>query len=265
MARYGHEIANHSWNHYCNSHADWCLGLSKGKGWYAADFPLEIDSSTNEIARHTGVRPRSFAFPFDQYLPETRTYLEEQGYIATRSGAFNQINLPDAEIPARMAFELAWPEGDPQQSRFQKFTLNAFADEAVRGGGWAVRGLHGVQDGSWGSTPLTKWQQHLDYIAKLRREGKLFIGTTAEVTRYMALRSEVRARAEQSTQGTRLVWAKPALDSAIWAGPRVTLEIDELQGAIGTAQQDGQPLPILRRKGLTYLDIDPWGGPVELK
>jgi peptidoglycan/xylan/chitin deacetylase (PgdA/CDA1 family) len=84
MIAAGHECINHSHSHKCGGPPADCIG---GLTYGPADFPLELDSSTQIIQANTGVRPIFFIHPYDSHTQTVLDYLQNNlGYIGTRAG-----------------------------------------------------------------------------------------------------------------------------------------------------------------------------------
>lgn len=178
MIAHGHEVMNHSHNHYCGEPVEWCPTAN----YTSKDYKVEFDLSTQLIEKHTGIRPTYFVFPFDLFNDTMTAYLEtELNFQGARSGIQNTLNHPDQIKPFKTAFHFFRPA--------QSYDLlNDLADQAVKEGKWAVRGVHGVEDDSWASLPKEGYRKHLDFIKEKKEEGLLWVASAKDVIDYSETR-----------------------------------------------------------------------------
>lgn len=176
MITKGNEAIDH--NHRCGQFFEsWCIDL-----WGLADFPIEIDQSTNLIATNTGIIPTFFIFPFDLSTDTMRTYLSESGYYSSRTGQKMQINDAHFENPFDFKFEVPPPLKDKKNSR--KYTLNQLIDSTIEVQGYGIREVHGLNDSSWGVFSSTELRNHFDYAAQSIASADLWVGTPSDVIAY---------------------------------------------------------------------------------
>ena len=84
MIAAGHECINHSHNHRCGGPPQDC---GTTPTYSVADFPTELDLSTQLIQTNTGIRPIFFIHPYDAYTTAILDHLKNSlGYIGTRAG-----------------------------------------------------------------------------------------------------------------------------------------------------------------------------------
>lgn len=88
-----HEIINHSHTHSCAVTNSACGGTGVNFGWAVPGstqrLNIEVDQSTQSILTNTGIRPRYFIYPYDQFNSEADAHLQNNGYIGSRTGAYN--------------------------------------------------------------------------------------------------------------------------------------------------------------------------------
>jgi len=150
MIAHGHQVVNHSMYHKCGKVSEWCTA---GK-WDEHDFGVEIDSSTNLIKTKTGYHPAFFMFPFDIYTDTMITYLRSKGYAGARAGNNNAIQKAEFEDPLHLNYKPFPPTSSLSD-------LNGFIDEAMQKKAWAIREVHGVNDGSWVTQNKSRWSWNL--------------------------------------------------------------------------------------------------------
>jgi hypothetical protein len=160
----GHECVNHSHSHFCAvcSNANTCVsnyGCDGFTTYSVPDFTRELFQSDSLIFANTGIKPRFFIHPFDNYTTEQLGYLKTLGYLGTRGGlqlTYNNANYTD---PYFLNYYVYGPNN--QQTLAE---LNGAVDDAINGGGHSMREFHGINDGSWGQVPLDTYTSHLDFI-----------------------------------------------------------------------------------------------------
>ncbi|WP_108867920.1 polysaccharide deacetylase family protein [Aquimarina aquimarini] len=182
----GHEPINHTHNHYCGLDVSWC----PTKIWGVDDFDVEIDVSHQLIFDNTGVTPLFFAFPFDLYTTEMLTYLAAKKYLGARSGAYTQgvssDFLNDTNTPYFGLKFYAHGPNTPIEN------LNKVANMAVQEGLWAIREVHGVADGSWGTISIPDYTNHIEVLQELQNQGELWVSPPSEVIKYIETSKHTR-------------------------------------------------------------------------
>lgn len=178
MISNGHEIINHTHNHRCGEFfPDWCTDV-----WDEADFPIEIDGSTNIIETNTSVRPTFFIFPYDLSTPAMLERLKTLDYYGSRTGDKMEVNTAWFIDPFDLNYDVNFPPEDKALN--QKWTLNQLLDESVMTGGYGIREVHGVDDQSWGVVSASELRVHLDYANQLTQNGQLWVGSPSDVIAY---------------------------------------------------------------------------------
>lgn len=181
MIANGHEIINHSYSHRCGTlQAPWCTDT-----WRDSEVTQEIDQAQKAIIENTGTKPDFFIFPFDLHTPKKIQHLKEYGYIGTRGGFKQMLNPADFDDPFALNFDVKYP---PENLDMQGYSLNAFVDLAIAKGGMAFREVHGVEDQSWGSTPLKNIRDHFDYVQEKNKTYQLWTDTISTIIRYREAR-----------------------------------------------------------------------------
>ncbi|GHD69173.1 carbohydrate-binding protein [Jeongeupia chitinilytica] len=182
---HGHEIFSHSRNHMDANTAAW-------------NSAAQITGSQDDIAANlNGYRPTFFAWPSDISPDAPMAYLRAQpGYLGGR--AANRVD-ENGNIQYGMAAgvnEAGFT--DPFMIKADTFTqsgiwslypqgseiLNLHVDAAIAQGGWSLRTAHGVNDASWETIPLARYQGHLDYVKAKVDSGELWMAPPSDVIRY---------------------------------------------------------------------------------
>ncbi len=171
----GHECVNHSHNHKCGGTAGQCSGLQT---YGTADFPTELDLSTQTIQNNTNVRPRFFIHPYDAPSDAILTYLKGLGYLGTRAGTQLIANPNTFTDFMRLNYYVY----DGSASALN--SLNTAVDNAIATGGYAMREFHGIEDGSWAQMTVTNYTNHLNYVKSKMDDGSLWSVTATEAITY---------------------------------------------------------------------------------
>ncbi len=175
MMSHGHECINHSHNHFCGGSASECSGLTT---YGPANFPTELDLSTQLIESNTGVRPRFFIHPYDASSGDIINYLVSIGYLGSRAGS-QLITNPNTFTDF---MHLNYYVYDGTAAALT--SLNTAVNTAISSGGYAVREFHGIADGSWSAMTVTNYTSHLDYVKTKITDGSLWSATATEAITY---------------------------------------------------------------------------------
>jgi peptidoglycan/xylan/chitin deacetylase (PgdA/CDA1 family)/phage-related protein len=173
LINHGHEIVNHSHSHYCSHDPGWCAT----KVYSSADFGVELDGSTNLIEQNTGNRPRIFVHPFDLSTQQVLDRLKNLGYLGARSGSQGALNYSGFNDYFRLNFFV-------HDLNSNLNALNQSVQSAVSSGGYLMRELHGVGDGSWAPVSVSDYRSHLNYVKDHMNAGNLWAATASEVITY---------------------------------------------------------------------------------
>ena len=265
MAEWGHEPLNHSWSHTCPTEEDWCVASSQRRHW--TDLALELDSSTAAIERNVGIRPVTFAFPFDRWLPEQRAALERLGYVADRSGQGGRVNDDEPDLPAHYSADALFPKDDPGRLRFQSFSLDSLPKHVAARGGWATRTMHGVADASWGSLDADEFAAHVRLMSRLRRERQVWSAPPGDVVLYAAMRDRVRfgKAAPGGAHGGMLVKYENELDSLAALRPSLRLSVEVAGRGVKRAWQGDAPAKTVCEGRYCWVEVSPRSGEFELE
>ncbi len=248
LMSHGHEIMNHSHNHYCGQPVAWCQTST----WDENDFDIEIDQSSSLIEANTGHFPRFYIFPYDLHTDTMLSYLESIDYLGARAGtqsqtlSFANLNDKDFPDPFRVNFFVFGPSTATSD-------LNDAAQMAIDYEGWAIRELHGVQDASWGSVPEANYRAHMDYCKARQDAGELWCATTSEVISYqtqrLAYNLDVNSNVGMGEITIDFVLNDPELKTHLQICP-LTLNVD-VDGMPGVFQvfQNGTEITEVSRNG----------------
>ncbi len=201
MIAHGSEPVNHSLTH--SDPATWAAGTE------------EITASTQAILVNTGVLPTFMAYPFDKATVTTQADLVAQGYLGARNyvtrtyggKGFNSIasfNGIKAEYDARQ------PAAPDPNAVYQLYGMDAYADQAVTKGAWALRETHGVEDGSWGEWTKTEFIAHFDHLAMLQNQGDLWVAPPSKVIRYVNLAKQATWNLVAAPDAYEVQWGTSA-------------------------------------------------------
>ncbi len=230
----GHEPINHSFSHKCAVYGEgWCEDL-----WGETDINKEIDQARQLITENTGFKPSFFIFPYDTYTPKMIEHLKSAGYLGTRGGQKKHVNTSKFTDTFKLNFDVKAP---PESADLQGYSLNQYVDKAIESQGFAFREFHGVNDNSWGMTPLEELQDHFDYLVGKRNSFDVWIANISVVIRYHNAREHCKLMIDQHNES---VWFQ--------ALPSEAVEFCPL----------GQPLTILSDKPNLHI-VDDRGNTVE--
>jgi hypothetical protein len=206
MIAHGSEAVNHSTTH------------TDPGGW--ANGTTEISTSTQAILTNTSVKPTFFAYPFDNATAVTAADIASQGYLGARSyvtctyrdGGFNNISSFNG---LTLEYDSVQPVGSATPA---KFTLDAYADQAVLKKAWAVRATHGL-DAGYAFITTADFTAHFDHLATLRNQGDLWVAPPSTVIRYVNLTKNLTWNLVQNGTGYDIQWNISAANLTKFAVP----------------------------------------------
>jgi len=262
MVAHGSEAVSHSTQHTCPDPAK-CQGSTP---WTAgsAQLLLETDTSTQMIQANVGVRPTFFAYPFDAATVTTQNELKALNYLGARNyvtrtyagkgfNALTSFNGMTAEYDARQ------PAAPDPNAVYQLYGMDAYADSAASKGSWALRETHGVDDGSWGAWTTAEFIAHIDHIAALRDQGKLWIAPPSRVIRYVNLSKKATWAIVPAADAYEVQW-NTALDTLT----RYAVPLRVQVSGSWKATQAGIDLGATVAAGMTLVSVDPSQGMLRL-
>jgi peptidoglycan/xylan/chitin deacetylase (PgdA/CDA1 family) len=267
LISHGHQVLNHSMSHKCGKDFEWC----KAGLWNEKDFSVEIDSSNDLIKSNTGKHPAFFMFPFDLHTDTMISYLQYKGYAGSRAGSFDILEEASINDPFRLNFK-TYPPGQKGSD------LDSFAKEAMVKKGWAIREVHGVNDGSWGAISLKEYENHLNYLKSLSEAGHIWVATLSDVVFYRLLKEKyicTITETDKKNRVTRIDFSaaketRERWDSKMFSTAQATTKVQSLtivltqKGTPDKAVQNGKDISI-SKKGLEVLiEANPAEGPVTL-
>ena len=221
IAGRGHEIGSHTMTH---------RNLLEIPYEEAVREVFDCDSL---ILARTGVRPLSFAYPFNAADARIKT-MAESGKAGSRT---TQTVLG---------------------GRTTKDGFTRRLDELVSKGGWMVTMTHGIVNGYDHFANLETYLEYLDMIKA--REDSLWIAPFAEVASYIKEREattlDVKVRCRKVTVSPECNLDKEIFHSTL------TLETPL---AVRKARQGGKQLNIKHNGGKSYVEFDPYAGKILLK
>ena len=261
MIKHGSEAVNHSDKHTCSDPAH-CQGSTP---WLAGSAQLfyEVDTSTRLIQTNTGIRPTFFGYPFDVATDVTQDALKSLGYLGSRSythrnhsyGGLNQW-IPsyfdgfttdyDARMPTAMAAS-------------QMFGMNEIADSAITTKAWAVRETHGVADNSYAPWTQSEFIDHIEHLAALRDQGKLWVAPPSKVIRYIDLTAQLQWNISVASDAYEVQW-NTAIDSLTRYAVPLRIQVSGSWKAV----QAGKDLGATSAAGATLISVDPSQGTLRL-
>lgn len=244
IAEHGHEMINHTHTHDCAIGVGW--SPCNGDRWAdKEDFSLEIDQSTASIYENTGVYPRYFIFPFDQFADAANDHLKNIGYIGSRSGWTS--NQKGSEQYHRNGYE-SFDKSDfyPDEEGFfrtsvlvgvtngEATNLNKNAQNAIDHGVWVNRELHNVGNSGWGHVKVDDYRDHMIFLQEKISTGELWVGTVSEILTYQIqkLNYDVSAKiyedefyAKVFFNNTSEIELASYLDSLVYKSP-ISINVD---------------------------------------
>ena len=212
--------------HEIGNHSTTHAKLTDVKG--EAALEQEIIASERLIAEKIGRAPLSFSYPYCASNPQIKA-------MTLRCHALDRGRFPGY--------------GDKD---FTAAGVNHYIDEAIEKGMWHVALVHGV-------CRADEWRKHLAWVKE--REGNLWVGTYADVGRYVRERDaatlEVVSRAASSVTFTLMLppdlrpdWFNVPLTVVVEAGPGAS-------SPAATRQGPGRAPAVRAADGKLLADVEP--------
>lgn len=202
---HGHEIANHSYEHTSAVDLSW---TPAGSGWgetpIDTDMDKEIDQAHQSIIDGTGITPKYYVYPYDQFTNAANIRLEELGYIGSRTGwsggspddandGYHVYNYENSDVSTFYPNERGFfrngvevfNDSDAQLSwEDQLEELNNEIDNVISNNLYANREFHNVGNSGWGHVKIDAYRGHMDYLQEKVEAGDLWVGTCSEIFTY---------------------------------------------------------------------------------
>ncbi len=193
FAAAGHEIFNHSWMHSNPVEPTW-------------SDEVEIRQAQQTLVAKTTAKVEFYAFPQDQASAESiETLKADPSFIGMRSVNYylaRGVNDADTFDPYFIKNDLFTNSGIWSVYEGSDDILQAYVDDAVSKGGWALRTFHGVEDTSWEQIPLLRYQGHLDYVKSLVDKGDLWVAGASDIIRYGMSRRSCALQSDTQYDGS---------------------------------------------------------------
>lgn len=277
MISHGHEIINHSHTHSCAVQNQNCGGTGTNYGWSEPatnKLNIEIDTSSKSIFKNTGIQPRFFIYPYDQFSTNSDNYLKSKGYIGSRTGTYNgagsSIFQPDVAGFFKTAFVV-----DVQNvgAEWLSVNHNYWVDYAITNGMWVNREMHNIGNSGWGRISLANYRTHLDYVKSKVVSGDLWVGTISEILTYQIQKLNYSPTSSYNSNNKTITvsWNIPTFSVSGYLAPLtykspVTLNVDVSSvPGIYKIYQNSQLVTDWTKKGnIISVNIYPHNGPVTL-
>ncbi|MBC7488305.1 MAG: T9SS type A sorting domain-containing protein [Cytophagaceae bacterium] len=239
MKKHGHELINHTHTHSCALFNRDCGGQGSYYGWSEPSrqrFDIEMDRSTKSIFTNTGLYPRFFIYPYDQFDNASDEHLHKLNYIGSRTGEYDALNDPDFQ-PDSIGFFHPALVVDVVETPHEIWAqhLNEWVDSAIISQGWVLRECHNVGPSGWGHINESNYRQHMDYLKEKSNSNALWVATISEVLSYQIQKvsfDTTYAEYDRTSNQIKLHWDQPSfaklssyLDSITFKSP-VTLYVE---------------------------------------
>lgn len=214
----GHELINHSHTHSCAVNNSNCGGVGVNHGWSTSTphrMNIEITQSTNSIRDNTGVTPRYYIYPYDQFSTVANDFLKTSGYIGSRTGTYNAAEVfnfaPDADGFFRNAFVV---DVENVGGVTKAVRLNQWVDIAISNRTWVNRELHNVGNSGWGHVTVDEYRTHLNYVKQKVDANDIWVGTISEVLTYQIQKLNYTPTSSYDAANKRITvsWNTPAFN-----------------------------------------------------
>lgn len=216
MSDNGHEMSNHGWSHKNLTE------LSPREAWE------EMQLNDIIIERHTGKRPMTFCFPYNEFNP-------------------NLLRLA-AENRTGSRKEQFWLGGEHSDDEY----LHKQIEDAIASGNWITSMTHGINYGYDAFGSPDRFISFLDYVKE--REEDIYVGTFHEISAYRKEAESIKLETVKDKAGT-FVKTRLLQDPEIF-NTQLTLVVNHRV----KARQDGKRLKVVRKDGVSIINFNPYLG-----
>jgi peptidoglycan/xylan/chitin deacetylase (PgdA/CDA1 family) len=253
----GHEIMCHSWTHVLQGNTPSCPGVTMVPCADGLGGQKEVVDSKNWLQTNLHTPVTYFMYPYD-YRATDVAALVAQNYLGDRSGwdiqgaaqGVNPANFGDYNNAFETAGQDPIPDGE----------LNSFVDQIIAAGGWGIRELHGVGDGTYGHVTQTQYTTHLDYIKSKRDAGQLWVANPTAAIKYKHLRQGDCGSPQLA--GTTLTFSSASAAACVKYHTVVSVKVNNTSSSL-TATQGGKSLGVLNKGNNNWIiNVDPTLGNV---
>ncbi len=291
-----HEIINHSHTHSCAVNRGWspCDVTGWGETVGTSEWNTELVNSNNSILTGTGVAPKFYIYPYDQFTDTANSKLQSMGYIGSRTGwsidgvqrsyprfGYEANDLgdfyPDDKGFFRTSVQVFDDADGLKNDAGQLSTLNLGVDSAIMYGEWANRELHNVGNSGWGTVRVAPYRNHLNYVKSKVQSGDLWMGTVSEILTYQMQKLKFIPSASYSanSQVTTVNFAdsKPeiAVNVADYLAPlTIKTPVTVIVDMAGMSEQwivmqnNTSITDFTQKNGKLYINVYPHLGPLEI-
>lgn len=276
MINYGHEIINHTHNHYCAVRRDdWCTtGLWAEPS--TEDFATEMTHSSDLIKNNTGTTPRFFIYPYDLFNDAANNHLKSLNYIGSRTGTYDGDNTanfaPDNDGFFRTAFYVKTQDNNGDITAID---LNQWADHASANNVWVNREMHNVGATGWGRIGVAEYRDHLNHLKAEVDANRLWVGTISEVLTYQIQKINYTPSTSYNSQENKITvsWNTPTFDVANYLAPlskkspvTILVNLDGVDASEMTVHQGSKMISeVTVTNGIMKFDAYPSEGLIEIK
>lgn len=229
LSKRGHEISNHSWTH------------PSLPSLTPEQLEEEIVHNDSVIESVTGLRPKTFCYPYNAMSPEVVARCSE-GRVGTRT------------------FQAAHGQ---KESHCTAESLNAWLIDLIAKREWGVTMTHGTTYGwdMWDDPQVL----YAFYDEVKAHEDSVWVGTFAQVAAYREEQQKVQAAAVGDTEHC-VVTLSTDLDPQLYDEP-LTLKIsgNDWGKHLPKATQNGAECCVSCSNGLLLIDVNPQGGEVVIE
>ncbi len=275
--QHGHEIINHSHTHSCAVNSANCGGTGDNYAWgevATQRLNIEVDSSSKSILKNTGIQPRYFIYPYDQFSTNSDNYLKSKGYIGSRTGAYNAAApasfAPDVDGFFKTALVV---DVQNQGGNWISVNHNYWVDQAISNNSWVNREMHNVGPSGWGTISVADYRTHLNYVKQKMTSGDLWVGTVSEILTYQIqkLNYSPTSNYDVANKVITVSWNTPTLNIANYLNPLafkspITLNVNVVNvPGVYKVIQNGIEITDWKRSGNTIsINVYPHQGNVTL-
>lgn len=228
LARRGHEIANHTWNHPSLP----SLSLE--------EVERELLDCDDKIEEVTGQRPITMAYPYNAMSPEV-VALCERGRVGTRTFQTGHGQKDSHTTPESMS---VW--------------LHALLDN----GEWGVTMTHGT---TYGWDMWDRPEELYRFFDEVKGLGDMvWVATYAEVAAYLKEREAATVKVSGTTSRV-VIDVQHTLDPQLFAEPlTIAVKGGDWEGLTPSAMQQGQAVEVINRGDELLVNVMPGDATVEV-
>lgn len=256
----------HSWSHMMLPDPNKAQYEENKQNNTVENFDREVYQSGLLLEQYFGQFPLCYALPYDTLHPDAMENYAKKYYYAVRSGArWDRHNSFQSLDPTPGSDEVGgWYNLMMMISAGQEGgQLIRGLDHIAENGGWYITMCHEIYEGAGGDSTYEKFEPVLQYMSELQKEGKIWVTTFGDATKYIRERQNTTVSFVENNDAYTLTLTMAektadnlSLDPAVFNHP-LTVKLSLPNGANAVRYEcDGEAYMSFAKEGESFVCVD---------